>query len=363
MKTRVGKIAQLPKPIRDELNHRLENGKQGPELLRWLNALPETKELLAEKFEGSPINRQNLTEWRHGGYEEWLRHQEREHRIQRITEEGGALKQRENIRDNDIFENSARIALAELMADLDSLYQLKGEERWNRLRSLTHELTRLQSAYNRSRWAELAWTKWNDRFLGPNDYDRGETTTPENPTLDKISNPPNSPEVTKSLPLPKGEGRGEGKQDVSQSRISPPAHIEPEPTTAPVAQVSKPAVSPTSSRQPAAIAERPEPPLPISNLQSQICNLPNSNLDTERKPNQTTSTREADKNGAPAPVLLSLGEGGCSRLATPENPRATSNTPVRTNPLRPLSLSSPSSPTSTDFSRRMALLKASGQFP
>jgi hypothetical protein len=170
MTTRVGKIAQLPKEIRDQLNQRLENGKQGPEILKWLNDLPETKKLLAEKFDHQPINKQNLSEWRRGGYEEWLRFQERQLRIQRITEEGLCSMRQENRCDDDLFEHAGRIALAEVMADMDSLHELTREDRFKRLRALTADLSRLQNAYNRSRWSALAWTKWNDRFCGPGDY-------------------------------------------------------------------------------------------------------------------------------------------------------------------------------------------------
>ena len=137
MKTRIGKISHLPKLIRDQLNHRLENGKQAPELLRWLNSLPETKELVATKFDSHPISPQNLTEWRQGGYQDWLRHQEREQRIKRLAEEGTDLKDIEG--EQDLFEHTARIALAELMVDLDDLHQLKGNDRWERLRFLTRE--------------------------------------------------------------------------------------------------------------------------------------------------------------------------------------------------------------------------------
>ena len=194
MKTRTGKIAQLPKLIRDDLNQRLQNGKQGPELLRWLNSLPETQDLLAAKFDNQPINRQNLCEWRHGGYEDWLRHQDRELRIQRVAEEGSDLADREG--DADLYENTSRIAIAELMADLDDLHQLKGEARWNRLRALTRELSRMQNAYNRSRWAELAWTKWHDRVLGPDDYEYEEQEIPDT----KIQN--SSPNTESPSPTP-----------------------------------------------------------------------------------------------------------------------------------------------------------------
>lgn len=162
MTTRHGKIARLPHEIREELNRRLFNGIMGPELLAWLNELPAVKEVVAKFFAGAPVNRQNLADWRHGGYQDWLRHQERELRIQRLSEEGVGLKQREGA--EDLFENFARIAVAELTVDMDTLDQMDREQRWERLRGLTRELARLQNGYNRSRWAELAWTKWNDLF-------------------------------------------------------------------------------------------------------------------------------------------------------------------------------------------------------
>jgi hypothetical protein len=159
MKTRLGKIAQLPKTIRDQLNQRLENGQQSPDLLRWLNGLPNTKKLLAKKFGNQPITKSNLSSWRHGGFQDWRADQAREARIQRISESGASLEQAET---GDLFENFARIAVAELMADLDSLKKLRDEKRSQFLHNLVRDLARLQSSYNRSRWAELAWTKYND---------------------------------------------------------------------------------------------------------------------------------------------------------------------------------------------------------
>jgi hypothetical protein len=69
--SRTGKIARLPRPLRDELNRRLENGEQGQKLLHWLNKQPEAKAVLAEDFGGRPLNAQNLTEWKQGGLREW----------------------------------------------------------------------------------------------------------------------------------------------------------------------------------------------------------------------------------------------------------------------------------------------------
>ena len=74
--TRNGKIARLPRTIRDELNRRLQDGQCGRHLLAWLNGLEEVKRLLEQEFEGRPINDQNLTEWRQGGHQDWLARQE-----------------------------------------------------------------------------------------------------------------------------------------------------------------------------------------------------------------------------------------------------------------------------------------------
>jgi hypothetical protein len=69
---RNGKIARLPRPVRNELNERLERSEPGPRLLEWLNALKEVKKVVKEDFAGVPISKQNLSEWRQGGFEEWL---------------------------------------------------------------------------------------------------------------------------------------------------------------------------------------------------------------------------------------------------------------------------------------------------
>ena len=73
---RNGKIARLPREIRDQLNRRLQNGEQGGPLLAWLNALPHVKHVLAKDFGGVAISKQNLCEWRAGGFAEWQARQE-----------------------------------------------------------------------------------------------------------------------------------------------------------------------------------------------------------------------------------------------------------------------------------------------
>jgi hypothetical protein len=72
MNPRNGKIARLPRSVRNELNERLERSAPGPQLLAWLNALPEAKKIVQNDFAGVPISKQNLSQWRQGGFQEWL---------------------------------------------------------------------------------------------------------------------------------------------------------------------------------------------------------------------------------------------------------------------------------------------------
>lgn len=74
--TRNGKIARLPRGLRDELNRRLADGEPGARLAAWLNALPEVQALLARDFAGRPVSEQNLSEWKQGGFRDWLARQD-----------------------------------------------------------------------------------------------------------------------------------------------------------------------------------------------------------------------------------------------------------------------------------------------
>ena len=72
MKTRNGKIARLPHHVREELNVRLERSERSPQLLAWLNALPEVREFVQREFGGEPVSKHNLSQWRLGGFQDWL---------------------------------------------------------------------------------------------------------------------------------------------------------------------------------------------------------------------------------------------------------------------------------------------------
>jgi hypothetical protein len=75
--TRTGKIAALPESIRNELNRRLLDGQLSPQILPWLNADKTVLLILDERFDGDKITPQNLSEWRNGGFKDWLKSSER----------------------------------------------------------------------------------------------------------------------------------------------------------------------------------------------------------------------------------------------------------------------------------------------
>ncbi len=73
---RKGKVARLPVLIREGINLRFLNGEPGSKIIAWLHGLPEVLSVLDEIGE-EPITPQNLTDWRQGGYRDWMLRRER----------------------------------------------------------------------------------------------------------------------------------------------------------------------------------------------------------------------------------------------------------------------------------------------
>ena len=90
--THNGKIGCLPKSIQEQLNHRIENGEKAGVLVKWLNSLPEVRDVMARDFGGKPIREQNLSEWRKRGYAKWLQQQEALDMARQLTADVGELQ-------------------------------------------------------------------------------------------------------------------------------------------------------------------------------------------------------------------------------------------------------------------------------
>ena len=141
--SRIGKIARLSHDIREQLNRRLRDGESGPDILHWVNDLPQCRQMLTQKFGGRPIDEGNLYEWRHGGYEEWLWNEDRRDRLQSEFEHVAKL---DAVGDGSkVAEQLGALVAAELVKAINMLDGIIDmNERWFRLKEISRELTRFR---------------------------------------------------------------------------------------------------------------------------------------------------------------------------------------------------------------------------
>jgi hypothetical protein len=158
-RTRTGKIARLPRQIREELNRRLQDGEPGTQLVEWLNSLPQVQRVMAADFEGEPVSEPNLSRWRQGGYQDWLEQQEALEMVERVAEDGKELAQAAKGQFSD------QMAVWLLARHLAVFKRLKAEEggeegTWKRLREFCDDLVRLRRGDQQSRRLALAEERW-----------------------------------------------------------------------------------------------------------------------------------------------------------------------------------------------------------
>jgi hypothetical protein len=159
MKTRNGRIARLPKDVREQLNRRLENGWSGVRLVKWLNELPAVREVLRQEFHGRPINAQNVSQWHLGGYVEWLGHQDSREEMRWMQARTEALEEAPD--EVNVCERLARIVTAQVAGQLRRLDQIEDpKERWRELREVCLELWRLRNATSYGQGIALGWKRW-----------------------------------------------------------------------------------------------------------------------------------------------------------------------------------------------------------
>jgi hypothetical protein len=104
---RNGKIARLPRATRDMINKMLDDGLPYHVIL----------EELGEAGEG--INTQNLTNWKQGGYQDWVKHQELIERIRIQTEFAiDLLRQTGDVNPALVTEACHMVAATQLLQNL-----------------------------------------------------------------------------------------------------------------------------------------------------------------------------------------------------------------------------------------------------
>jgi len=144
---RCGKVARLPIQIRNALNRRLENNEPAGAILPWLNSLSETKQVLAAQFQNAPITPQNLSEWRQGGFREWLLRRELTQHAESLDETAGQIKGR--LQSQALADNLATVLAARYAALLnswDGAVTPEFESQLRILRALNHDIVQLQKS-------------------------------------------------------------------------------------------------------------------------------------------------------------------------------------------------------------------------
>ncbi len=117
--THTGKVARLPYEIREELNRRMRDGARGPALIKWLAKTDPS---------GKDISPQNISNWRKGGYRDWLTHQDRIEAIRKRSEmvrrelEAGGF----SILDQQIYELAGAMEDVEPVKAAIAIAALKG---------------------------------------------------------------------------------------------------------------------------------------------------------------------------------------------------------------------------------------------
>src|SRR5450759_2382498 len=160
--TRTGKIARLPCSIRELLNRRLRDGEQGVKLMKWLNGIPEVQEVLAEEFGGRPVNEQNLSEWKQGGFEDWLRHEKTREWVRALAEESGDLgEEAGDVSVADLLSAPLAVALGRWINELTAGAQSDPGQR-KELLAVARELAELRRSDHGAERLRIDRERWED---------------------------------------------------------------------------------------------------------------------------------------------------------------------------------------------------------
>jgi hypothetical protein len=161
--TRKGKIARLPRQIRDELNHRLDEGEQSARLAIWLNSLEEVRAVLEMDFGSRPITEQNLSDWKQGGYVDWQQLQESREWVRIVTDEADQVAEDSGLMPlSDRISSMAALALGKVIRSLGTSAESDSAKREDLMRVLK-ELARLRrddlEAARSHAWFEMVQSK------------------------------------------------------------------------------------------------------------------------------------------------------------------------------------------------------------
>lgn len=141
MNTTTGKIARLPRHLRDALNLQLQEAELPQRVLEWLNGKPEVKALRTDGARA--LTAADLAQWQAGGYPEWLAQQEALAASRRMAEEVGEFT---NLETEPLTERLAAWLAVRYVAESRRLRESTGdpEQDWQRLRDFSSDVAALR---------------------------------------------------------------------------------------------------------------------------------------------------------------------------------------------------------------------------
>jgi len=151
---RKGKIAHLPRPFREKTNQLLYGGQTAVQIAKWLNEIPEIKAILANHFGGRPISPQNLSEWKQGGYREWLRHQQLLQQTGELAANAGDLARAADGLADSLF-GLLTLDYTQTLMNREAQTPAEFEKRRKALSLLTQDIVRLRRCDLNARRVEI----------------------------------------------------------------------------------------------------------------------------------------------------------------------------------------------------------------
>lgn len=256
--TRTGKIARLPKPVRDQLNQRLENGEKGTALVRWLNSLPEVQHLIQHEFHGYPIREQNLSEWKKGGYLDWLAQQQRLSTVRQMEEQAEEIAH--GTTPTDLNRQLSVILMAELAQVLRDLKQTaNASERANAIGQLVTRFAQLRREESSAHRAELACEKWKRHVQKEEDH---KDFARQSPVMQSVSlwQQTVRSELDRQAELERQKTKNPPPTPVLPPNPTKSHHLPPNPTKVgtPISRSARPK-TPTDRPDPSTLNPRPFP--------------------------------------------------------------------------------------------------------
>jgi hypothetical protein len=152
--SRTGKIGRLPRAIRQQLNERLADGESAKTLVSWLNGCEVVQERLAEYYDSRPITEQNLSDWKQGGFQDWLWHQQARSMARDFLLQAEELS--DEVGESTLAERTTEVvALALLQLFEAALKTESGPQQRQALLEIARELGRLRRGEHQRQRVQL----------------------------------------------------------------------------------------------------------------------------------------------------------------------------------------------------------------